>query len=57
MAYAISYLWQEHIVLKDKQLEILQELYQGNDAFAMFPTGYICYQPLLFMSKLLVLLF
>ena len=39
VAYAISFPWQEHIVLKDKQLEVLRELYQGNDAFSWFLTG------------------
>ena len=57
VAYALSCLQQEHIVLKDKQLEVLQELYRGNDVFAWFPTGYgksICYQllPFLFDHKL-----
>ena len=51
VAYALSCLRQEHIVLKDKQLEVLQELYRGNDVFAWFPTGYgksVCYQLLSF---------
>ena len=57
VAYALSCLRQEHIVLKDKQLEVLQELYRGNDVFAWFPTGYgksVCYQllPFLFDHKL-----
>ena len=50
--YALSCLQQEHIVLKDKQLEVLQELYEGNDVCVWFPTGYgksICYQLLPFM--------
>ena len=34
VAYALSCLRQEHIVLKNKQLEVLQELYEGNDVFA-----------------------
>ena len=57
VAYALSCLRQEHIVLKDKQLEVLQELYRGNDVFVWFPTGYgksVCYQilPFLFDHKL-----
>ena len=57
VAYALSCLQQEHIVLKDEQLEVLQELYRGNDVFVWFPTGYgksICYQllPFLFDHKL-----
>ena len=57
VAYALSCLQQEHIILKDKQLEVLQELYRGNDVFAWFPTGYgksVCYQllPFLFDHKL-----
>ena len=36
VAYALSCLQQEHIALKDKQLEVLQELYQGNDVFTWF---------------------
>ena len=52
VAYALSCLRQEHILLKDKQLEVLQELYRGNDVFAWFPTGYgksVCYQLLPFL--------
>ena len=57
VAYALSCLREEHLVLKDKQVEVLQELYQGNDVFAWFPTGYgksVCYQllPFLFDHKL-----
>ena len=57
VAYALSCLQQEHIILKDKQLEVLRELYRGNDVFAWFPTGYgksVCYQflPFLFDHKL-----
>ena len=56
-AYALSCLRQEYIVLKDKQLEVMQELYRGNDVFAWFPTGYgksVCYKllPYLFDHKL-----
>ena len=39
-------------MLKDKQLEVLHELYRGNDVFALFPTGYgksVCYQLLPFL--------
>ena len=52
LAYALSCLRQEHIVLEDKQLEFLQELYDGNHVFACFSTGYgksVCYQLLPFM--------
>lgn len=57
VAYALSCLREEHLVLKDKQLEVFQELYRGNDVFAWFPTGYgksVCYQllPFLFDHKL-----
>ena len=56
VSYALPCLQQEHIVLKDKQLGVLQELYQVNDVFAWFSTGYgksICYQLLpLFDHKL-----
>ena len=49
VAYALSCLQQKLIVLKDKQLEVLQELYQGNDVFAMGYGMSICYQLLLFL--------
>ena len=56
VAYVLSCLRQEHLVLKDKQLEVLRELYRGNDVFAWFPSGYgksVCYQllPFLFNHK------
>ena len=52
VAYTLSYLQQEHIVLKDKQLKVFQELYQGDDVFMWFPTGHgksVWYQLLLFL--------
>ena len=57
LAYALSCVRQEHLSLKDKQLEALRLLYQGHDVFLWVPTGYgksICYQllPFLFDLKL-----
>ena len=33
VTYTLSCMQQEHIVVKDKQLEVLQELYRGNNVF------------------------
>ena len=52
VAYALSCVKQEHLVLKQKQLEVLQNLYESRDVFVWFPTGYgksICYQLLPFI--------
>ncbi len=57
VAYTLSCVKQSHIVLKEKQLDTLQMLYEGHDVFLWVPTGYgksICYQtlPFLFDMKL-----
>jgi len=57
LAYALSYVKQEGISLKDQQVEAVKLLSEGKDAFAWFPTGYgksICYQllPFVFGVKL-----
>ena len=48
---------QDHVVLWQKQLEVLQSVYGGHDVFVWFPTGYgksLCYQvlPYIFDDKL-----
>ena len=48
---------QDHVVLRQKQLEVLQSVYGGHDVFAWFTTGYgksLCYQllPYMFYVKL-----
>ena len=45
------------VVLRQKQLEVLQGVYGGHNVFALFPTGYgksLCYQlfPYMFDVKL-----
>ena len=40
MAYALSYVKQSHNILKEKQLDTLQMLYEGHDVFLWVPTGY-----------------
>ena len=57
LSYALSSVQQEHLTLKDKQVEAVELLYQGHDVFLWVPTGYgksICYQvlPFLFDYKL-----
>ncbi len=57
VAYALSYVKQSHNILKEKQLDTLQMLYEGHDVFLWVPTGYdksICYQtlPFIFDMKL-----
>ena len=57
VSFALSSINYEHIVLRQKQLEVLQSVYGGHDVFAWFPTGYgqsLCYQlfPYMFDVKL-----
>ena len=52
VAYALSCVGLEDFRLKPKQEEALIHLYDGQDVFAWFPTGYgksLCYQLLPFM--------
>ena len=52
VAYALSCLGQEDIVLKEKQSEAIKSIYEEKDVFAWLPTGYgksLRYQLLLFL--------
>ena len=52
VSFALSSINQDHVVLRQKQLEVLQSVYGGHDVFAWFPTGYgksLCYQVLPYM--------
>ena len=52
MAYAVSCLGQQDIVIKEKQSEAIKSIYEGKDVFAWLPTGYgksLRYQLLLFL--------
>ena len=40
VAYALSCLGQQDIVLKEKQSEAIKSIYEGKDVFAWLPTGY-----------------
>ena len=40
VAYAVSYLGQQDIVIKEKQSEAIKSIYEGKDVFAWLPTGY-----------------
>ena len=51
MAYAVSCLGQQDIVIMEKQSEAIKSIYEGKDVFAWLPTGYrksLRYQLLLF---------
>ena len=55
--YALGELQLSHVKLKEKQLDVLEHVYNGKDVFGWLPTGYgksICYQilPFLFDYKL-----
>ena len=57
VSFALSSINQDHVVLRQKQLEVLQSVYGGHDVLAWFPTGYgksLCYQllPYVFDVKL-----
>ena len=57
VSFALSSINQDHVVLRQKQLKVLQSVYGGHDVFAWFPTGYgksLCYQllPYMFNVKL-----
>ena len=52
VAYALSCLGQQDIVLKEKQSEAIKSIYEGKDVFAWLPSGYgksLHYQLLLFL--------
>ena len=52
VAYAVSCLEQQDIVIKEKQSEVIKSIYEGKDVFAWLPTGYgksLRYQLLLFL--------
>ena len=52
VAHALSCLQHDRLVLRDKQLEAVKLLYEGQDVFLWVPTGYgksICYQMLPFL--------
>ena len=53
MAYALSCLGQQDIVLKEKQSEAIKSIYEGKDVFTWLPTGYrkSRYQLLLFLFE------
>ena len=57
LSYALSCLKCEQMKLKDKQVEAIRAVYDGEDVFLWLPTGYgksVCYQaiPFLFDHKL-----
>ena len=39
VVYALSCVKQEHLALKEKQVETLKAIYEGIDVFIWFPTG------------------
>ena len=52
VAYAVSCLEQQDIVIKEKQSEVIKSIHEGKDVFAWLPTGYgksLRYQFLLFL--------
>ena len=55
VAYAVSCLEQQDIVIKEKESEVIKSIYEGKDVFAWLPTGYgksLRYQLLLFLFDL-----
>ena len=40
VAFALSCVKQEHLVLRQKQVGVLQNVYEGRDVVVWFPTGY-----------------
>ena len=47
LAYALSCVKQEGLILKEQQVRALKLLSEGRDVFVWFPTGYgksLCYQ-------------
>ena len=52
VAYAVSCLGQQDIVIKEKQSEAIKSIYEGKDVFTWLPTGYgksLRYQLFLFL--------
>ena len=52
LAYALSCMKQEGLILKEQQVRALKLLSEGRDVFVWFPTGYgksLCYQLLPFL--------
>ena len=52
LAYALSCVKQEGLILKEQQVRALKLLSEGRDVFVWFPTGYgksLCYQLLPFL--------
>ena len=50
--HALACIGNKDLVLKPKQVEVLEAVYNGSDTFVWFPTGYgksLCYQLLPFM--------
>ena len=57
VAYALSKVGKEGLVLKKEQLQTIRNLYNGKDVFLWLPTGFgksICYEVLPFLSLLCV---
>ncbi len=50
--HALACIGSNDLILKPKQVEVLEAVYNGSDCFIWFPTGYgksLCYQLLPFM--------